>query len=256
MFNYAGNKQSIGEIWKSSLSFYKHTFGKIWYVALVMVLIMQLPRIFHLLPLHTAQMAHVTTGMMVSYVTILIASLLVGLLMGAIILHRMDNLITDSNYSVKDSIVYSLSKYLIMLIATIIVYALLILAFIVLVGLFGLLGKAGVIFGVFLWLLFAVFVGILFLLNIPLILFDHKGSIGALKSSASLVWGNWWRTFVVIMVPALLFALLTVIIQAVARNPMANFIVAIILTMLFIPLLQGVILVQFNDLKLRAPDKS
>lgn len=45
-----------------------------------------------------------------------------------------------------------------------------------------------------------IFLAIIFIMYTPAILFDHYTAFKALKYSWKLVWGNWWRTFLFILI--------------------------------------------------------
>lgn len=55
--------------------------------------------------------------------------------------------------------------------------------------------------GVFLLILPAVFIGILFSMILPFIICERQSVIPAFRSSAKLVWGHWWQTFFALVIP-------------------------------------------------------
>jgi hypothetical protein len=92
------------------------------------------------------------------------------------------------------------------------------------------------------------------------ILFEQNKTIAALKSSIQLVWGNWWRTFIALLVPVIIIfiaaQIMNFLVALVAPNLSLTTNVAnvAVLTVLY-PLFNSLILVQFNDLKLRQGTK-
>ena len=101
-----------------------------------------------------------------------------------------------------------------------------------------------------------------------LIVVDDEGIIAALKQSHRLVWGNYWRTTAVILVPFfIIYALLMVVmfaagfLGAVSAPEMAQAqmhttfgvfdMLAAVVSVLMVPLLDAIFVAHVNDLKLR-----
>ena len=101
-----------------------------------------------------------------------------------------------------------------------------------------------------------------------LIVVDDEGIIAALKRSHNLVWGNYWRTTAVILVPIfIIYALLMAIMfaagffGAVTTADMATGqipvhfgifeVVMAVVSVMMVPLLDAVLIAHVNDLKLR-----
>ncbi|GAB4391934.1 MAG: hypothetical protein Tsb005_03800 [Gammaproteobacteria bacterium] len=119
-------------------------------------------------------------------------------------------------------------------------------------------------FGIVLFIIPGLILMILLVCYIPLIIFDHRGPIEAFTASCNLVDGNWWRTFVIFLIPSVVFALIAIIIQlgfndvwlmefpdkngniAVAHN-----ILRIFLATFFMPYIGALLWIQLQDLKLR-----
>jgi hypothetical protein len=107
-------------------------------------------------------------------------------------------------------------------------------------------------------------------LYMPLIVCDNKGSISALSTSHKLVWGNWWRTLAVFMVPFFIAMIAYIAIGGVAGvvagvaaatgaadgpapasvNAMIS-VVTVVISLFIYPFSAAFMLVQLNDLKLR-----
>jgi len=98
--------------------------------------------------------------------------------------------------------------------------------------------------------------------------FDGRGPVGALGTSHRLVWGNWWRTLVVVSVPLLIVGILYLLVGlvtgavfglgvslgAVVVTPvmaLAITTVNILIGAAVNPLIYAVLLAQYQDLKLR-----
>ena len=56
------------------------------------------------------------------------------------------------------------------------------------------------------------------LLCYPTALFDNKGPVSALSESHRLVWGNWWRTFVMLSVGVIILMVIYLVV-ATDRRP-------------------------------------
>lgn len=113
-------------------------------------------------------------------------------------------------------------------------------------------------------LYFLIFVYIVFLLifYLPLILTEDKGIFSALKKSISLVWGNWWRVFLLQITPTLayliclslfswMFRINIDIYLSYAPQHIFATVINLFLIALIIPLNGAFLLVQLRDLELR-----
>jgi len=238
MFEFSTRKLNVPEIWKSSFGLYKQTLSKVWYLAFIMILILlgcfniaiktyipnqalehvQKPT-FHFSPI--AALCYVI-------------AMIVGLFLISVILHRMYNLATDPNYSLQRSIRFVLSKYLIIFSCVLVVYI-------------------ATVTGLFLFIIPGIFIGILFIFSLLSVLFEDTGWLSAIKRSCKLVWGNWWRTFAVIIAPALLLVVIQNVIALIIgiHYIWVNILVISLVMSALKPYFDAVLLVQFNDLKLR-----
>lgn len=116
-----------------------------------------------------------------------------------------------------------------------------------------LLGLSIGILGLLALILPGVFLFILLIMVQPLIMFDDKGCFTALKDSCKLVWGNWWRSFVVFFPVMVLNCAVSFALQFISNHSnwwygaIGSGLVAVFLY----PLLFACLLIQFGDLKLR-----
>lgn len=96
------------------------------------------------------------------------------------------------------------------------------------------------------------------------IIVDDKGIFAALKHSAVLVWGNWWRTFFVILLFGLIIFIAAFILGlivsipmvfifhvTVAKGIMINRFVSMIMMIFMLPLWVSVMIRLYHDLKAR-----
>ncbi|MFT3742381.1 MAG: hypothetical protein QM752_06950 [Gammaproteobacteria bacterium] len=104
-------------------------------------------------------------------------------------------------------------------------------------------------------ILFMIYVSLLVVFFLPLILLDHYKIRESIVLSIKLVYGNWWDTFLVFLVPGLLsfFCLLigSLIAGLTVQNPFATNLTMVFLLTFLYPLLFSTLLVLYNDLKLR-----
>jgi hypothetical protein len=101
-----------------------------------------------------------------------------------------------------------------------------------------------------------------------LIVVDDEGILASLKRSHNLVWGNYWRTTAVILVPFFIIYALIMVVAIIAGSlgalsapevmhgqfqmtfGIVDIIIAVV-SVLLVPLLDAVFVAQVNDLKLR-----
>lgn len=112
-----------------------------------------------------------------------------------------------------------------------------------------------------------IIIGFLFLafyFYLPLILIENQGIIKSLLKSASLVWGNWWRTFWVQVTPWLVYFLVIILIRYATKLPLYIYFfplereptllatcVHVLLFAIFLPWFASNMLVQLRELELR-----
>jgi len=87
----------------------------------------------------------------------------------------------------------------------------------------------------------------------PLILFENATVFQSLQGSHQLVWGNWWRTASILMVPLVFSMFIGVVASVVASGIFADKwlgqVVYMVVDKLFNPLFYAVMLLQYYDLK-------
>lgn len=230
MFRFAVKPQTKLSILQDGVKLYAATLNKVWYLALILTIFSAIPEVFQALkgnggipPVFTLSQG------IYFFIMMFISAFFIG-----VIMHRMYVLATQPKISLKTSFILAKEKWLT-------VYgAMLIAALIVIAGV-----VAFVVPGIFLSVLLSFY--------LPLILLDNATVIDAIKRSYHLVWGWWWRTFFVMVVPY--FTILVFIIAAVLMVGQDNYLgqalsKIVVMTMLT-PFLIAVILVLYNDMKLR-----
>jgi hypothetical protein len=110
----------------------------------------------------------------------------------------------------------------------------------------------------------AVYIFMLFYFYLPIILTENKRVFGSLKESAYLVWGNWWKTIKLQIIPWLLYIITLFILREIMHINLHIFFVPsaeeytlsgtflnILVFAAFIPWFAATQLVQLRDLELR-----
>jgi hypothetical protein len=231
MNNFFTTKLSIIGIWKSGFALYKKAFFKIWYSGLITVIPQSIYFLCIKYKITTCSLFQIT------FFKYFMIALITNLFVEAVLLHYLYNFVSDTKSKLSKSIHYAASKYLLLLATTITLYYM--------------IHELAKIFSFKNHLLtFAVTYTIfytVFTFNKQAILFENAGYFRAFKVSIQLVWGNWWRTFVVFF-PVALIGLAQ---SHIFSFTLPHYIVASVLWILFYPYLVSLMLVQFNDLKLR-----
>jgi hypothetical protein len=94
----------------------------------------------------------------------------------------------------------------------------------------------------------AIFIAVLLSMCIPYALLEKQGLM-ALVSSARLVWGHWWQTFIALALPFFLIYIARNIIKFTSLMGKWPFVVDTIFLILFSPYYYSVLFVQFMNLK-------
>lgn len=108
-----------------------------------------------------------------------------------------------------------------------------------------------IVMGTILFLFPAVFLWILLVMFIPLILFERLGLIDSYVTSAKMVWGSWWQTFIALLIPAAITYLLRNLLRIPGWDVSIVFAIDAIVMTLVMPYFYTVLMVQYNNLKMR-----
>ncbi len=105
---------------------------------------------------------------------------------------------------------------------------------------------------VFLFILPAIFLGILLFMYLPLIVFEKESIIQSFIKSAKLVYGTWWETFFIMVIPSGAIYLIRELIRRyfISHIPLLIFNI-LLLTLFLIPYSYALLLIQFNNLKIK-----
>lgn len=114
-----------------------------------------------------------------------------------------------------------------------------------------------IVFGFMLFFFPGVFLSVILIFCMPLVILDHVGGIAAIGKSWKLVWGHWWSTFFVFLVPTLLSIFLMSLTLAISKqNEFLLILINFLVMSFFTPFFYSLLLVQFNNLKLEAAAES
>ena len=168
-----------------------------------------------------------------------------GNLVQAIMLARLDNMVRRQEVDFRSEWQRALRALLSLVVSSLVLFVALLVGYILLI-------VPGVILTVS--LVFFQYAVVL----------DGKGPIQALNRSHTLVWGNWWRTFLVLIVMALVLVGIVIVVLApfagllalrsseeTGRSMLEKGVLQLVGTAVFAPFVLGIMYLQYHDLKLR-----
>lgn len=237
MYQAATSPQSIGGVLDDGFRLFRASLPQVVVLAFVGTLVGQVPNMLVAEP-----MADVGTMVLVAVV----ASLVLSLGFYGAVVGRINGVAQQQPLSLGEALLLGLRRLLPLLAVTILYMIILILGFLLLL-------IPGIIFG--LSLMFSFYI----------VLLEGKGPLAGLAESHRLVWGNWWRTLVIVSVASVIvLAAYLLVLFAVgivfAMGDSADFDERLrIVEMVFTPVLGAVAgplfyalsLAAYHDLKLR-----
>lgn len=240
MFTFATKQSSIVKLWGEGFTLYRDAFLKIWYILLILMLISGLLQYaIKLVPLdNLMNTKHGINRDAIFLGLITAVSLMVQFYCIGLIFNRIYNVGLGADLKLSKAMKLIRSKYWSLCSTTAAVFAL-------------------VLLGILLLVIPGIFLGIALMFSIPVVICQDTTAWKAITTSFKLVWGHWWRTVAVFSPIFFIQMLYTSILVWVAhKNSLALNVVNILVSTLFSSLLYAFILVQFNDLKLRANKKA
>lgn len=103
--------------------------------------------------------------------------------------------------------------------------------------------------GLFLLILPAVFLCVLFSMFLFYILYERDSIYYAYEKSAKLIWGHWWQTFFVIAIPYSIGFLVRILGKVFNLHTDWTLLADLIVQTLVLPYFYAALLIQFNNLK-------
>lgn len=270
MFTFANKPLNIASIFLDSISLYKVSLPNVWRWQLFWLL----PMVFlpasslnatGTLNVLTSQLnATSFSGLIILY-SILV--LLITIYGETFLLSRIYNIGCQKPVGTKASLLLAKNKFLSILGGYVAIWLIMLALFIIAGLIFGLIyfvislvsnhsGYTLLIMMTALMIAIGIFLGVLMFFFNLFILFENGKIIQSIKESIKLVWGNWWRTFGAILVPVIIIFIVIQIVNflvglVMPRVGIANNIANLCVLTVLYPWFNSLILVQFNDLKLR-----
>lgn len=252
-----------------SLALYQATFPKVFYLGLILSIVAFIPRILFVATSTDFSSLHLSNPIRLMYILID----LVSLIFFTAILWRMQCKSHHRRETILTDIKIAFRKLPAIFVATIIqslAISIVVISLVVLLYFFQLYAQPNLmtllVFSLIaiLQVCVAIYLFFEFYFYIVLIVTEDKGVLPALKRSIFLVWGNWWRTFLLQITPWVIYLVCIILIRnylhfnlhiyfiketVIATWPTT--IIHILLFALFIPWAAANVLVQLRDLELR-----
>ena len=218
---------SIKESWYAIFKLFTKTFSKVWPLGLILgivnIVLLKNPHLFNItIPIPFFP---------VSIPILTIVCLLLSIYIGMLLLHRIYIVGKERAVTFRKSCGFIWKRFFEMVFVRLLSNVV--------------LGGGGVCIGLFIWFtgilpwsrspyagyiskfytyfpyvfsfLLIWYIATIFILE-PLVLFDYKGFFKTLGASYRLIWGNWWYTFIIVILPSLILAISQIIICLFIRK--------------------------------------
>lgn len=228
---YETQPQTISRVLLNSWKLYKLSFKNVWFWSLIVSVVSSIHRMMGYVGIYVLDSENKFYFSWEALVSLAIA-LFIGSFFVPLILSQINMIATLNESDLKTSIYIVIKKFF-PIYAAIIIYNILFFL------------------GVYLYLLPAIFIWILFVMFVPLILFDNVSFVQAFIRSAKMVWGNWWQTFFVFLVPMCLLYLLRDSLHFILKDSIFFAVFDLVILTFVTPYLYSVMLIQFNNLKMK-----
>lgn len=238
MFNYSMNPQAIHEVLQDAFKLYRLTFLKVWILAFITAVESTLLTIVYPAIRITGERgANVVVPKFhfsgIGFLSYIIA-MVISIFLITMIMQRIHTMAISRKMTIGDLIKVSKSRFLNVFIASVLATIFIVLATCV-------------------FIIPGLFLSVLLILYLPLIVINEEKAWDGIKKSAKLVWGHWWFTFVLFLVPGIIVTVISTIVLLFfnAQNMVAQLVVNIIVSSIFLPFFVALLLVQCNNLALR-----
>lgn len=243
MYQFPTEPRSVWSVIGGSLRLYKKVYKQVFLVALLIAVVFVLIGIPVVILNSGAVAAGVRPrlglGEAVAFIIIPLALMLVLSFLKTVLLRFEGEISQNVSAKLKSVSLFALRKYLIVLAASILIL---------------IISGVGLVFV----LLPGIFLSILLVFAPAGILLDNEGVFSSLKHSAKLVWGHWWRTFAVFLIPGIfnlilffLFRALTRFVFHLSNYSLWFYVINAIPILILEPWAIAVVIEQYYDLKLR-----
>ncbi len=229
MFAFTDKPQTLPQLWTHGFNLFKLSIGSVWYWSLVISVLANLYPLIILKGFDLSANTIIHSKLIITLLGWLILLPLIVFLTITLI-QRLYVAGARKSERLHRSIMHVGKKFLSLFIAVILISFLTTLGF-------------------YLMIFPGVFILVLFIFVVPLMLIDNKSMWDAYKTSAYLVWGNWWRIFAIVLFPLAL--LISASVFANQFSGVWKYLLAILLTSILTPLFYSMVLNGFSDAKLR-----
>jgi len=241
MYEYPTEPQTIGKVLDSGVKLYLFSFDKVIGFAIAAAFFSQLPNFFTG-NINQTQDPEVVLQFLASYGWLFVVFMVVAIIFYNALYYRMNSAVRTPEEDFATALAVGVRKLLP------VIGALLLYMLAVTVGMI-LLIVPGIILSLS-----------LFFYN-ALIIIDNEGVISSLTTSHRLVWGNWWRTAAVFLIPGVIIMAVFIVLGFIfaivlgflgeTLSTVGLELTSMIFNALLTPLFIAIVLVQLNDLKLR-----
>lgn len=229
MFAFTDKPQTLFQLWTHGLNLFKMSIKSVWYWALLLSVFANIfPQI--ILKKTMASMATVIHSEIIALLVGLLIIFPIIVFLSSILIQRVYIAGARKTERLHTSILHVSKKILPLS------FSVILISFMTTIGLY-------------LMLIPGLFLLVLFIFVVPLILIDNHKVWEAFKTSAYLVWGNWWRIFAIVLFPICLIILASLL--ASHTPALFRYIFAIASTSILAPLFYSMLLNGFSDAKLR-----
>lgn len=243
MFTFSAQPLPILKVISEGFKLFSQSFSKIWYWSFLFHLISNIPNIIYLFKGQPIDKATFSISDFLLFFLVTIIQVYVA----AFLAHRIYNIATAPDSKTIDSFKVAAEKWLTIFLA------------VLLMGLvLGLLGlgfvalslKLGAIVGLAIFGIPFLILSLLLIFYLPFILFNQASALTSLKESALLVWGHWWETLLIPLIPVMIGVFLLLFASLIQPQNSLGFILSLaVILSLTKPLFYSLILTQFNNLQ-------
>lgn len=237
---------TMAQVWNLSFHLYekKMKFGiPLFVVGFLASLFPTYPTV-HQLAQNSAAVSPSAVATPLSFLILTICFLVNVFFMGTVY-HQMNGVLLKEPYTYRQSMRFMRSKYLTLLLADV-------------------LFMISMIVGALFFAIPAFILFIFLIPYIPIVLFNHKNAFSAYGLSFKLVWGNWWRTFILFFVPLIVMIIVVFFVSliggilqvALHGSRIVHGIVEGFLDAILIPYMVALMMAIWNDLTKRAEARS
>lgn len=228
MVIFSDSPSTYSKIWDTAVKLYKATFSKIWYLAAIVGFTISISSLAskQAVPSATSK----TTWLIIAAAVI---NIIIGVGVMNIAFHRIYSIGKDQKNAFIDSFGAVIRKYLALIAVAV-------------------LTLAATMLGIVALIVPGVFIIVLLQFAQPIVLFENKSVFGSLIDSCKLVWGYWWFTFFVMFPLIAIDYLFRYIINVnFIQNAGVYVSLYVVICAIYYPLFYSLVLVQYNELKLR-----